>query len=39
MATEIPRGIKGWAILIGVVGVALAVIWRVPQLRMLITGS
>jgi hypothetical protein len=35
----IPSGIKGWAVLIGVVAIAIAVIWRVPQLRALVTGS
>jgi len=36
---EIPKGIKGWAMLILVVAVAIAVIWRIPQLRGLVTGS
>jgi hypothetical protein len=36
---EIPRGVKGWAMLIIVVGIAIAVIWRIPQLRQVVTGS
>jgi len=36
---EIPRGVKGWAMLILVVAVAIAVIWRIPQVRQLVTGS
>lgn len=36
---EIPRGIKGWAVLVLVVGLAIAIIWRIPQLRQIVTGS
>lgn len=39
MAKMVPGTVKGWVMFAIAVAVAVAVIWRIPQVRSIVTGS
>lgn len=39
MTKQVPRTLQGWVVFALAVAVAIAVIWRIPQVRTIVTGS